>query len=204
MFTSQAEYRLLLRADNADQRLMDYGARFGLVTASDRQVWLERRETVERERTILGRCVVPVGWPNNGHAGTTRELPPGSSLLELLRRPELSYEDLLPARRALAADGPEPPGPIESELLEIDVKYEGYVERQKRVVGRLQELEDRILPEDFLDGDLPGLSREAIEKLRRVRPMSIGQASRVPGVSPADVSVLVVLVEKQRRSGSPS
>jgi tRNA uridine 5-carboxymethylaminomethyl modification enzyme len=204
MFTSQAEYRLLLRSDNADQRLMDYGSRFGLVSEDDRNLWLERREAVKRERGLLERCVVPVDWRERAELnGAVRDLPAGATLLDLLRRPELSYSDLLTARaRLLPEDAPPPPDAIPAELLEIEVKYEGYVNRQQRVVEKLAELEERLFPDDFFDRELNGLSREAAEKLRRVRPTSLGQAARVPGVSPADVSVLLVLLEKDRRAAA--
>ena len=200
MFTSQAEYRLLLRSDNADLRLMDYGARFGLVSENDRNLWRERREAVARERGVLERCVVPVDGRAREELNGVGEMPAGASLLDLLRRPEWSYAKLLPARAALLpAEAPAPPDTIPAELLEIEVKYEGYVERQQRVVQKLAELEERLVPDDFFDRDLNGLSREAVEKLRSVRPASVGQAARVPGVSPADISVLLVLLEKERR-----
>jgi tRNA uridine 5-carboxymethylaminomethyl modification enzyme len=204
MFTSQAEYRLLLRSDNADQRLMDYGSRFGLVSEGDRALWRERREAVARERGILERCVIPVDWPQRPElSGAVRDLPAGANLLELLRRPELTYSELLAARSwLLPKDAPGPPDTITAELLEIEVKYEGYVNRQQRVVQKLAELEERVFPEHFFDRELSGLSREAAEKLRHFRPASVGQAARVPGVSPADVSVLMVLLEKERRTAS--
>jgi tRNA uridine 5-carboxymethylaminomethyl modification enzyme len=203
MFTSQAEYRLLLRHDNADLRLMDHGRRFGLVSEEERRYWLHLREAVARERALLSKCVVPVSWPES-----TPVIPepvaasPGASLLDLLRRPEIAYRDLAPARSALAPPNGPGPGAEAQELLEIEVKYEGYVERQKRLVDRLALLEDRTIPAGFFLGELPGLSRQAAEKLRRVEPASVGQATRVAGVSPADVSVLLILLEKLRRSGA--
>lgn len=187
MFTSQAEYRLLLRSDNADVRLMDKGHRLGLVSNTARAAWRERRERIEREKGILRRCVVPA----EGGATVT--------LLDMLRRPEVGYSDLLPLRARLTdGNGALGAGSMESELLEIDLKYEGYVDRQRKAVERLAAVEERAIPDGFLDGELPGVSREASESLRRVRPVSVGQAARIPGVSPADISVLLVLLEKCR------
>lgn len=202
MFTSQAEYRLLLRSDNADLRLMDYGHRFGLVSDGERDEWTQRRAGVAREKAVLGGCTVPArqGGDLPGLGGKSE----GSTLLELLRRPEVSYLDLAPLRNMLAGpDVPGSPGGEVTELLEIEVKYQGYVERQMKVVERLAGLEGRLIPEALYDADLGGLSREAVEKLRRIRPVSLGQASRVSGVSPADLSVLLVLLEKFRSQEQP-
>jgi tRNA uridine 5-carboxymethylaminomethyl modification enzyme len=198
MFTSQAEYRLLLRHDNADERLMDHGVRFGLVSAEQRAGWSELRSRIEGERRLLARRHVPAeAVPGAGAGGM-------ASLLELLRRPGVSYKDLAPLRhqegeiRTPAFEN----GGLEAELLEIAVKYDGYVRRQLRQVEQLRALENRAIPAGIFDGPLPGLSREAAEKLRRVRPMSIGQAGRLPGVSPADVTVLMILVQKVASTGA--
>lgn len=233
MFTSQAEYRLLLRHDNADTRLMDHGARFGLITAEERRQWAEIREEVSRERRVLRTLVAPEArslelsrrrptlnpLPDVGDGSAAGlptpasipEHPParerfeiavgGASLEEILRRPEVEYCDLIPLRQMLltsAGTDTRPLGTLPAELLEIEVKYEGYVARQQRVVDRLEALESRPIPERFLDQELPGLSRQACEALRRVCPASIGQASRVAGVSPADITVLLILLDKQR------
>lgn len=237
MFTSQAEYRLLLRHDNADTRLMDYGARFGLLTVEERRTWQEIRAAVTRERSLLRNLIVPVGRQilTRRASVTARVETPsadasvaglpqavsaeedlsdavvstnvgGYSLEELLRRPELRYADLLQLRGELVAESVLPTAPASvppsppavAELLEIEVKYEGYVTRQRRLVERLESLESRAIPDKFFDGELSGISRQAAEKLRRIRPVSLGQASRVSGVSPADVTVLLILLEKQR------
>ena len=232
MFTSQAEYRLLLRHDNADVRLMDYGRRFGLISEEERRFWIDRRDRIFTEKERLRKAIVPVGrtWagaspgggvsmartpaapadsstaglpgvspglPNAGVADPAGMIVGGYSLLELLRRPGISYErlaslrgELFPTEPGFALKGPE------VELLEIEVKYEGYVARQRRVVERLESMENRSIPDEFLDEEMKGLSRQAIEQLRRVRPASVGQASRVAGISPADISVLLVLLEK--------
>jgi tRNA uridine 5-carboxymethylaminomethyl modification enzyme len=202
MFTSQAEYRLLLRSDNADLRLLDAGHRLGLISDGERSAWKDRRERIDHEKGVLRRCVVPAGpgipdssAPVNGGGATV-------TLLDLLRRPDVSYADILSLREETAGeDGALTPGSTEVELLEIDLKYEGYVDRQRRAVERLAAVEERGIPEGFLDGELPGVSHEARESLRRVRPVSVGQAARIPGVSPADLSVLLVLIEKRRAGG---
>lgn len=183
MFTSQAEYRLLLRQDNADARLMDHGVRLGLVAPAARARWSELRSSIERERGVLAR----------------RHTPENVSLLDLLRRPGLSYKDLEPLRGETGPDESQPldPNGLAAELLEIDVKYEGYVKRQLRQVEQLQALESKAIPAGLFDGPLRGVSREAAEKLRRVRPISVGQAGRLPGVSPADLTVLMILIQKR-------
>jgi tRNA uridine 5-carboxymethylaminomethyl modification enzyme len=189
MFTSQAEYRLLLRNDNADTRLMDYGVRFGLVSEEERAGWREIRAVVSRERERLSRIVVPAPPRGDGAPGAP------VSLLELLRRPEQSWAQVTSAHPA-----PDSVTPLAAELLEIEVKYAGYVDRQLRQIDRLASLEATRIPAALLDQPLQGVSREAVEKLRRVRPGSVGQASRIPGVSPSDVGVLLILIQKWRAS----
>ncbi len=198
MFTSQAEYRLLLRQDNADERLMDYGVRFGLVPADERARWSDLRTTIEIERQFLAKRHVSL----RDVAGLVSPSPTegAASLLELLRRPGIAYDQLVPWRLEPGAEGsgtaPLPSGGLSAELLEIQVKYDGYVKRQLRQVEQLQGLEDRPIPTDLFDGALSGVSREAAEKLRRVRPVSVGQAGRLAGVSPADLTVLMILIQK--------
>ncbi|TPW17001.1 MAG: tRNA uridine 5-carboxymethylaminomethyl modification enzyme [bacterium] len=221
MFTSQAEYRLLLRQDNADERLMDHGARFGLVSALERARWSELRASIEVELRHLSRRHVSLsemaGLLESGvrpddageagsHSGDGRPQtafrPPSgaSSLLEVLRRPGITYEQLLPWRGDLSPlDGITPPSPLTgatAELMEIQVKYDGYIKRQLRQVEQLKVLEGRSIPPALLEGSLSGISREAVENLRRVRPVSVGQAGRLPGVSPADLTVLMILIQK--------
>ncbi len=198
MFTSQAEYRLLLRNDNADVRLLDYGHRFGLISDAERALWRDRRAAIAGERAVLCKTVVPSGpgtteWPESVQAAT------GSTLLDALRRPEIAYSELSVVREALTGSPGFSRDSIEAELLEIEVKYEGYVERQNRLVDKLVKLEDSPIPDGFLDGNLKGISGEAVDKLRQVRPVSVGQATRVRGVSPADISVLLILLEKRAK-----
>ena len=205
MFTSQAEYRLLLRQDNADERLMDHGVRFGLVPAEERARWADLRASIENERQFLSKRHVPLR--DLADLVDPSSVEGASSLLDLLRRPGITYEQLVPWRRDAGVDGadvaPLASGSLSAELLEIQVKYDGYVKRQMRQVEQLQGLEDRSIPPGLLDGSLAGLSREAAEKLRRVRPVSVGQAGRLAGVSPADLTVLMILIQKWSTGAAP-
>jgi len=205
MFTSQAEYRLLLRQDNADERLMDHGVRFGLVPVEERARWADLRASIENERQFLAKRYVSL----REVAELVNPSPAegASSLLDLLRRPGIAYEQLVPWRSDAGVGGvdaaPLASGSLSAELLEIQVKYDGYVRRQMRQVEQLQGLEDRPIPPGLLDGSLSGVSREAAEKLRRVRPVSVGQAGRLAGVSPADLTVLMILIQKWSTGAAP-
>ena len=182
MFTSRAEFRLLLREDNADLRLMDRGFELGLVSREAYDKALKKRAGIERELTRLG--AVRVEWGGEK-----------LSLRELLRRPEAGYEDI---ERLSPPD--EPLCPEAREQVELEVKYEGYIRRQAAEVDRLKRYDRRAIPDDFDYGALSGLSREVREKLLRVRPGSVGQAGRIPGITPAAVAIILVALEKRRRS----
>jgi tRNA uridine 5-carboxymethylaminomethyl modification enzyme len=197
VFTSQSEYRLLLRNDNADERLMEYGARLGLVAASDRDLWRAKRRTIQAERERLRGTRVSLaelaatvpGWSGTGEGGT-------ATMEEALRRPEVGYDHLVrieDPRRALEPDL--------AARVEIEVKYEGYIRRELAALERLRRMEEDFIPNHLWDSELRGLSHEGKEALRRVRPRSVGQAARVRGVSPADVSVLLVRLAESGRSG---
>ncbi len=197
MFTSQSEYRLLLRNDNADERLMGYGAALGLVAPEEHGLWVERRARIREERSRLSEARVSAqavqeakpSWPMPEFGGATLE--------ELLRRPQVSYGEL--------AAFSELPLLGERDLvsrLEVEVKYDGYVRRERAALERQKGMEGRAIPGPLYDGELRGISVEGCEALARVRPGNLGQASRVRGVSPADVGVLAVRVEEwRRRSG---
>jgi tRNA uridine 5-carboxymethylaminomethyl modification enzyme len=185
MFTSRAEYRLLLREDNADLRLMDKGHSLGLVIDEIYRKFLKKREQVERELARLAN---------------TRGEQDGENitLKEMLKRPEISYARVLsdyPPDEALALAA--------AEQVEILVKYEGYIKRQAGEVDRLKRYDEKLIPHGF-DYSLPGLSREVREKLARIEPRSVGQAGRIPGITPAAVAIVLVALEKGRREMKPS
>jgi len=185
MFTSRAEYRLLLRQDNADERLAHYGRDLGLLSEAEYDSVRRRLRAVGEEMRRLERA----------RAGS-------ATLRELLARPGTDYRDLA---RLDPASGRTPPWL--RELVEIRVKYAGYIERQKREIERFKRLEDIALPAGVWERKLPGLSLEAEEKLRAVRPRSLGQAARIPGVTPADAGVLhlhIVRYARERAAGRRS
>ena len=195
MMTSRTEYRLIHRQDNADRRLAAYGHRVGLVSG-ERMAQIEAKyAAVDREIKRLDHTGVPPS-PELDKLLADRGEPPcphGARLLDLLRRPRVSYEDLKafdPERPALS--------PEIREQVEISVKYQGYIDRQNRQVEEMRRLEDRPIPPDVDYLGIQGLRLEARQKLDKIRPLNLGQASRVSGVSPADVTALMIHLEKQR------
>ena len=199
MFTSRAEYRLELREDNADLRLTELGRQIGLVDDDTYRRFQTKASQIQAERTRLHRTVLKP-TPERLNAADfadileTGELKQPTSLAELLKRPALRYEQV--ARL-------EPPQDIlptaVKEQVEIQIKYDGYIQRQHRQIHQFKKLENFRIPEAFDYADVPGLKTEAREKLARIRPASIGQASRLPGVSPADISILTVMLHQQKR-----
>jgi len=198
MFTSRAEYRLLLREDNADQRLCEIGRRVGLLADEAYAVFRRKTDALEEARAGLSaQRIKPTAEVNDvlTNLGSTPLKGP-AGLKELLCRPELGVSDLVPLAPWLAGLPPDV-----SEELEIEVKYEGYLVRQEEQAARFKTLETAKLPPDFNYEGLPGLSREVQEKLSRLRPVSLGQAARISGITPAAVAVLQVYLKRKEKSG---
>jgi tRNA uridine 5-carboxymethylaminomethyl modification enzyme len=196
MMTSRAEYRLLLRQDNADLRLTEIGHEVGLISEERYAKFLMKKEAIEAELKRLSEVSLgasAVVCETLRSLGTA-EIHTATSLLELLRRPELSYESLAvldPDRKPLPDDV--------IEQVVINIRYEGYIERQKQQVEHFRKLENRRIPEDFDYDEVPSLRIEARQKLKQFRPVSLGQASRISGVSPADIQVLLVMLQRTLR-----
>ena len=194
MFTSRAEYRLLLRQDNADLRLTAIGRELGLVDEHRWQRFCERREAIEQEQQRLQSLCVQPGSAAAEALAVLLEKPLQRELRvsELLRRPELDYRSLM----AIAGIGPGVDATDVAEQVEIQAKYAGYLDRQHAEIVRQQRQHDQPLPLDFDYTMVRGLSNEACEKLQGVRPETIGQAARIPGITPAAVSLLLVHIKK--------
>lgn len=196
MMTSRSEYRLLLRQDNADERMTPIGFEIGLVGNKEYQAFLMRKElkTAEIERleaTHLG----PTDDLNKMLLeNDTAALKSGASIADLIRRPQISYEMLKPFDK----ERQELPTEIKQKV-ETEIKYAGYIEKQAAQVKETIRLESKVLPEDINYDDIKGLRLEAIEKLKKIAPKSVGQASRISGVSPADISVLLIYLEKREQ-----
>lgn len=197
MFTSRAEFRLNLRIDNADRRLTPIGRKVGLVADEHWELFQERQSRIGRLRgELFGLKPDPAHTFFVSRGIELRDRP---TIAGLLRRPEIHLEDLLDAG-VLTADG------LRREDLvsiETEVKYEGYLKQQDREVERLRRAESKRIPEDLDYSTMPGLSREIVEKLSRVRPHSIGQASRIPGVTPASLSILLFHIEMRQPPNQP-
>ena len=193
MMTSRSEYRLLLRQDNADNRLTAIGHRLGLVSDERLAAVEEKYRAVDREIRRLASHGLPPSAELNEFLESRGTAPvhDGASLLALLRRPQVRYRDL----RRFDPDMPDLP-PEAAEQVEISVKYEGYIQRQAQEVEELRRMEGRKLPPDLDYAAIQGLRLEAREKLAAVRPLDLGQASRISGVSPADVAALMIYLER--------
>lgn len=195
MMTSRAEYRLLLRQDNADLRLRKYGYQVGLISEEDYQALLRKEQQIEEEIHRVEHTYVGSSAAVNEVLQKYQSTPlnGGSSLAELIRRPELNYEflaELDPERPELSAGV--------KEQVNINIKYDGYIRRQMKQVEQFKKMEKKRIPENLDYDQVQSLRIEAKQKLKAYRPMNIGQASRISGVSPADVSVLLVYLENYR------
>jgi tRNA uridine 5-carboxymethylaminomethyl modification enzyme len=193
MFTSRAEYRLILREDNADLRLMDKGHRLGLVDDKTYDAFRKKKEAITHE---LARLKAVKIRPTAGINDKLRKLGSNpiknvTTLEELLRRPELTYQDLTafdPSPDSISVDV--------AEQVELEVKYAGYIKKQAELVERFRRMEQVRIPEDMSYQDTPGLSNEIKEKLSTIRPMTLGQATRISGVTPAAISILMVQLKR--------
>ena len=196
MMTSRAEYRLLLRQDNADLRLTQIGYEIGLISEERYQKFLKKKENVEKEIERLKKTVVKPTEEVNDFLKRKRTTPlsTGSKLAELLKRTEITYEDL----NEIDTLRPEL-SKQEKEEVEIQVKYEGYIKMEKEQVKKFKKMEMKALSEDIDYEKINGLSLEARQKLNKVKPISIGQASRISGVSPADINVLLIYLQLQNK-----
>jgi len=213
MFTSRAEFRLHLRIDNADRRLTPHGRRIGLISDA---AWTDF-ETKQTRLEVMRRLLEGTKL-TGGMAGTISSMPEGAvgqTLAQLLKRPEITIEQLAPALRDLSPqffareEARENPckseaglsSEIRNELksVETEIKYEGYLHQQQRAIDRLKKAEQRTIPEWFDYQSVSGLSREMQEKLLKIRPRTIAHASRIPGVTPAAVSLVNVYIEIQGR-----
>ncbi len=196
MFTSRAEYRLLLRHDNADIRLMENGYHIGLLPESQYQRYLAKRDRIEKERSWLDTTTlraIPDALEVLVDQGVTG-LSPSMTLAQLLKRPEIDYQDMID-RFGLG----DQTDPSIADEIETAIKYDGYIQRELAHVARFKQMEGKKIPDRFNYDGVIGLSREVREKLKKVQPRSLGQASRISGVTPAAVSILMLALERRRR-----
>lgn len=192
MMTSRSEYRLLLRQDNADLRLTPLGHEIGLISDERYEKFLKKRDAIEKEISRLRKLIFPPSDSINRiieSAGST-VISTGVHADELLKRPQITYDML----EEVDPDRPKLPREVR-EQVEISIKYEGYINRQTAQAEQFSKLENRRIPDGIDYKQIKGLRLEAIQKLDKIRPLSLGQASRISGVSPADIAVLMIYLK---------
>lgn len=197
MMTSRSEYRLLLRQDNADLRLTPYGKRVGLISEERYKRFIDKKEKIEKEIKRISKLTFPPSEELNAYLDEigSAAVSTGVKATALLKRPKVSYDRLMEFDKS--GDKPSLAADIRQQV-EISIKYEGYIKRQFNQAEQMRRLENKRIPEDINYFDIHGLRLEARQKLDSIRPASIGQASRISGVSPADISVLMVYVKHRR------
>ena len=194
--TSRSEYRLILRQDNADERLTPMGRKIGLISDERWERFTRKQQQKKEELKRLKNTVIPPTEEVNQIlvSRETSEITTGVRLIDLLKRPQINYECL----RMVDVTRPDLDANI-LEQVEIDVKYEGYIKRQSEQIAKMRKLEEKKLPDiDF--NEITGLRLEAVEKLNKIKPENIGQASRISGVSPADISVLLIWLAQHKQN----
>lgn len=197
MFTSRAEYRLLLREDNADQRLMETGYRLGIVPEVIYEKFQRKQDGIQKEIHRLSQTRPQWTQEKARRWGQTGQAvpDPGATLAQLLKRPELTYDQLMDIMGEAGTADREI-----GQAVEISIKYDGYIKRQHEQIERFHKLESKVIPSSFQYANVTGFSNEVAEKLSRVKPATVGQASRISGVTPAAISLLIVALERFQRS----